>query len=60
LIPASVRADLGLHEGTQLSLRVENGEICLYDRSQALLRAQAIAKKYKPKESAIIDELISE
>ena len=47
LIPVDVRAELGLSEGATLSLRVQDGEIRLFDRAQALRRAQQIAAKYK-------------
>ncbi len=60
LIPAEVRVGLGLHEGIALSLKVENGEIRLYDRSQALRRSQAIAKKYKKPGESVVDELLKE
>jgi AbrB family looped-hinge helix DNA binding protein len=60
LIPANVRADLGLREGSGLSLRVENGEIRIYDQAQALRRAQAIAKKYKKTDESVVDELLKE
>ncbi len=60
LIPATVRADLGLHEGSGLSLRVENGEIRLYDRAQALRRAQEIAQKYKKPGESVVDEFLRE
>ena len=60
LIPVDVRADLGLSEGVSLSLRVQDGEIRLFDRSQALTRAQAIARKYKTPGESIVDQFISE
>jgi AbrB family looped-hinge helix DNA binding protein len=60
LIPAIVRADLGLQEGSGLSLRVENGEIRLYDRAQALRRAQAIAQKFKKPGESVVDEFLKE
>jgi hypothetical protein len=51
---------LGLREGSGLSLRVENGEIRIYDQAQALRRAQAIAKKYKKTGKSVVDELLAE
>jgi AbrB family looped-hinge helix DNA binding protein len=60
LIPANVRAELGLREGSGLSLRVENGEIRIYDQARALRRAQAIAKKYKKTDESVVDELLKE
>lgn len=60
LIPVDVRADLGLAEGMTLSLRVQDGEIRLFDRANALRRAQQIAAKYKKPSESVVDELISE
>ncbi len=60
LIPAEVRADLGLQEGMSLSLRVENGEIRLFDRAQSLRRAQAIARKFKKPGESVVDQFLNE
>ena len=60
LIPVDVRADLGLAEGMTLSLRVQDGEIRLFDRAHALRRAQEIAAKYKKPDECVTDELINE
>lgn len=60
LIPVDVRAELGLSEGATLSLRVQDGEIRLFDRAHALRRAQQIAAKYKKPGVSVVDELISE
>lgn len=60
LIPADVRASLGLAEGASLSLRVQDGEIRLVDRTQALRRAQQIAARYKKPDESVVGELLSE
>jgi len=60
LIPADVRADLGLSEGSSLHLCVRDGEIRLYDRTQALRRAQQIVARYKQPDESLVDELLSE
>lgn len=60
LIPVDVRAELGLSEGSTLSLRVQDGEIRLFDRAQALRRAQQIAAMYKKPGENVVNELISE
>ncbi len=60
LIPANIRAQLGLLEGTNLSLRVENGEIRLCDKTHAFQKAQVIASKYKVKGKSAVDELIND
>jgi AbrB family looped-hinge helix DNA binding protein len=60
LIPAIIRTDLGLHEGSQLSLRVENGEIRLFDKVQALRKAQALASKFKKPNESVVDEFLND
>ena len=60
LIPVDVRAELGLSEGATLSLRVQDGEIRLFDRAHALRRAQQIAAMYKRPGESVVNELISE
>lgn len=60
LIPAEVRADLGLREGMLLTLSVQDGEIRLFDRAQALRRARDIARKYKKPGESVVDELLRE
>lgn len=60
LIPAEVRATLGLSIGTHLSLAVQDGEIRLFDRAQALRRARDIARKYKKPGESVVDELLRE
>ena len=58
LIPSDVRADLGLSEGMSLGLRVQDGEIRLFDRANALRRAQQIALKYKKPGESVVDEFL--
>jgi AbrB family looped-hinge helix DNA binding protein len=60
LIPAVIRANLGLQEGSQLTLRVENGEIRLFDKVQALRKAQALASKFKKSKESVVDEFLND
>lgn len=60
LIPADVRSALGLNEGDLLSLKVEAGEIRLFDRTQALQRAQQIAQRFKKPGESVVDEFLNE
>ena len=60
LIPAEVRSAMGLSEGSHLSLSVQDGEIRLFDRAQALRRARDIARKYKKSGNSVVDELLQE
>ena len=60
VIPASMRAELGLHDGEKLIARVENGAVVLEPVSVAVKRIQALVAKYIPDSTGIIDELIAE
>ena len=60
LIPAAVRVELGIGEGSSLCLAVEDGEIRLFDRVRALKRARDIARKYKLPGKSVVDELLRE
>jgi hypothetical protein len=51
---------MGLSEGSHLSLSVQDGEIRLFDRAQALRRARDIARKYKKSGNSVVDELLQE
>lgn len=59
LIPASVRRRLGLSEGSQIIVKVEDsGAIQLTSRSQALAKAREQVRKYVPAGRDLVDELI--
>jgi len=61
LIPASVRRQLGLEEGSELILRVEeNGEIRLISRALALAHAQNQLRRHVPPGRSLAKELIAE
>ena len=60
LIPAEVRAAMGLSEGSHLSLAVQDGEIRLFDRAQELRRARDVARMYKQPGDSVVDELLHE
>jgi len=60
VIPASMRAELGLRDGEKLVARVENGAVVLEPVSVALTRAQALVAKYIPDGRGIVDEFIAE
>ncbi len=60
LIPAEVRAALGIGEGSSLNLAVQDGEIRLFDRARALERAREIARRYKKPGESAVDELLRE
>jgi AbrB family looped-hinge helix DNA binding protein len=60
LIPAVVRQELGLSENEPLSIYVQDGEVRIVSRLQAIRRMQQrMAKRKKPGES-VVDELLRE
>ncbi|MGH2452538.1 MAG: AbrB/MazE/SpoVT family DNA-binding domain-containing protein [bacterium] len=60
VIPASYRQALGLREGDEVTLRLEDGELRLTTPEQALRRAQALLRQYVPANRSLADELIAE
>lgn len=57
VIPASVRAELGLEEGGHLILRVQDGTIVLEPMAAAIARVQAMVRQYIPEGVSLVDEL---
>ena len=60
LIPLEVRRELGFREGTELILRVEEGELRVYTREAALRRAQERLKRLKKPGVSVVDEFLAE
>ena len=60
LIPREVRQALNFSEGESLGLRVQDGEIRIFSRAQALLAMQKRMAKYKRPGVSVVDELIRE
>ncbi len=61
LIPADLRAALGVVEGDTLLATFENGELRLMSTATAVERAQAMVRSYlKPSGRSLVDELIAE
>ena len=60
VIPASMRAELGLRDGEKLIARIVDGAVVLEPVSVAIRRAQALVARYISPGSGIVDELISE
>jgi AbrB family looped-hinge helix DNA binding protein len=59
LIPAAVRRRLGLSEGSQVLVKVEDsGTLEIASRSQALAKARDEIRKYIPAGRDLADELI--
>jgi AbrB family looped-hinge helix DNA binding protein len=60
LIPATMRAAVGLKDGDRVIARVEGGAIVLEPVEAAVRRAQAIVAKYALPNVSAVDELIAE
>jgi AbrB family looped-hinge helix DNA binding protein len=60
LVPAPLRAALGMHVGDNLLLRVEDGELRVITASAALRRAQDLVRQFVPEGRSLSNELIAE
>lgn len=60
VIPASFRERLGIKDGDVLFARLENGEIHLLTPKAAMLRAQAIVRRFVPEGVSLVDELLED
>lgn len=60
VVPAAIRHQLGIDEGSELMARVEGDGIVLEPRSAALGRLQALVRAAVPDGVSLVDELIAE
>ncbi len=60
VIPANMRAELGVQGGGKLLARLVDGTVVLEPVDAAIRRAQALVHRYVPKNTGLVDELISE
>ena len=60
VIPARLRKALGLKPGDELLIRLEDGELVVYTRAQAILRAQERVRQYVPEAVRLVNELLAE
>jgi len=60
VIPAEYRQALGLHEGDEVLLRLEDGEVRVYTLANAIRRAQELVARYVAPGRSLADELIAE
>lgn len=60
VIPANVRAELGLPHGGALVLRTEGGVVMLEPIAHAIARAQAMVQPYATGRTSVVDELIAD
>lgn len=60
VIPSQYRKALGLRPGDEVLLTLKDNELRVISRHQALARAQALVRKYVPKNISLSEELIRE
>lgn len=60
VIPANLRKRIGLNVGDQVVLRVENDELRMFTRKQALRQAQEFVRGLVEPHVSLADELIEE
>jgi AbrB family looped-hinge helix DNA binding protein len=59
VVPAPIRRELGIEEGTELMARIEGDGIVLEPRAAAIRRLQALLA-HIPSDVSLVDELIAE
>jgi antitoxin PrlF len=57
VIPANVRSELGMQNGGNFIIHVEDGQVRLEPIHAAVARAQAIVRHYVPEGVSLVDEL---
>jgi AbrB family looped-hinge helix DNA binding protein len=60
VIPANMRAVLGLQDGGKVVARVVDGAVVLEPADAAVRRAQAMVRRYVPEGAGLVEELIAE
>ena len=60
VVPAPIRRELGIEEGTTLRARVEGDGIVLEPRTAALRRLRVLVRDAVPEGVSLVDELIAE
>lgn len=60
VVPAAIRRELGIEEGTGLMARVGGERIILTPRAAALRRLQELVTSVVPRDRSLADELIAE
>ncbi len=60
VIPAEYRRALGLREGDPVTVQLDDGELRVLTRAQAIRRAQEILAPYLAGKPSPVDELIAE
>jgi len=58
VLPSKLRKELQIKVGDEIVLRLENGSIRLVPLNQAVIIAQKTVKKYVPKGTSLVADLI--
>ncbi len=60
VIPAAFRRALGLHEGDEVTMQLEDGQVRILTRTEAIRRAQELVAARVAGQRSLVDELIEE
>jgi len=60
VIPTEYRRRLGLEAGDEVIMHLDDDGLRLYTPAQAVMRAQALVRRYVPEGRSLSEELISE
>jgi len=60
VVPAPMRAALGMKEGDKVLVRLEGNELRIYTYQEAMRRAQEIVRSFVPPDVSLVDELIAD
>lgn len=60
VVPSHIREALHLNVGDHVLLRVEDGELRVIPRMEAIRRAQRLVAEYIPASVSLVDELIAD
>ena len=60
VLPIQFRRALGVEPGDELILALDEGELRIFTRGEAIRRAQKLVRRYIPSDRSLVDELIQE
>ncbi|QQS47744.1 MAG: AbrB/MazE/SpoVT family DNA-binding domain-containing protein [Acidobacteriota bacterium] len=60
VIPAAYRRALGLKPGDEVIIRLDDGELRIITRAEALKRSQALIEQHVKRGCSLVDELSAE
>ena len=60
VLPVQFRRALGIEPGDELILALEQRELRIFTRGEAIRRAQELVRRYIPGDRSLVEELIQE